>query len=199
MKTIKRTLFAVLAISATVLAALPAAAADWQLDQAHSSVGFSIRHMTVSKVKGSFNAFEGTVTGDPAVPTSLAVEVVIQVASIDTGNRDRDDHLLNPDFFDAATYPTITFRSTGVTMDGSEGKLKGELTMHGVTKPVELDLEYAGVMDDPWGYRRAGFSASGTIDRQDFGLTYNKALETGGLVLGNDVAVAIEVELVQAK
>jgi polyisoprenoid-binding protein YceI len=188
MTTIRRTFFAFLAVSATLIAALPAAAADWKLDTSHSSVGFSIKHMAVSKVKG-----------DAADPSTFAVEAVIQAASIDTGNADRDNHLRNPDFFDVEQFPTITFKSTGVKMDGSEGQLMGDLTMHGVTKPVTLDVEFAGVVNDPWGNTRAGFSASGRINRQDFGLTYNKALEAGGLVLGNDVKIEIEIELIQAK
>jgi polyisoprenoid-binding protein YceI len=199
MTTIRRTFFAFLAVSATLIAALPAAAADWKLDTSHSSVGFSIKHMAVSKVKGSFTEFDGTVTGDAADPSTFAVEAVIQAASIDTGNADRDNHLRNPDFFDVEQFPTITFKSTGVKMDGSEGQLMGDLTMHGVTKPVTLDVEFAGVVNDPWGNTRAGFSASGRINRQDFGLTYNKALEAGGLVLGNDVKIEIEIELIQAK
>ena len=190
---------AVLAISATILLALPAMAADWNLDASHSNVGFEVRHMAISKVKGSFGDYSGTVTGEPGKPETFSVEVVIQVASVDTGNEKRDDHLRSPDFFDAAAMPTMTFKSTGVKMDGDEGTLTGNLTLHGVTKPVEFELEYAGMINDPWGNVRMGFSAEATIDRRDFGLTWSKALETGGLVVDNEVEIELEIELIQAK
>jgi polyisoprenoid-binding protein YceI len=200
MKTIQRTVTAFLVISATVLMALPAAAAEWNLDVPHSYVGFKVKHMAIAKVKGSFGEFSGTVTGEPGKPETFAVEAVIQMQSVDTGNTDRDDHLRSPDFFDVETYPTMTFRSTGVRMtDEEEGVLMGELTLHGVTKPVEMELEYRGLVNDPWGNTRMGFAAETEIDRREFGLTWNKALETGGLVVGHDVEIEIEVELIQAK
>ncbi len=199
MKTIRRTTMALVTISATILLALPALAADWNLDTSHSSVTFEVRHMAIAKVKGGFGDFSGTITGEPGKPGTFSVEAVIQAASIDTGNEKRDEHLRSADFFDAATFPTITFRSTGVKMDGDEGTLTGELTMHGVTRPVEFELEYAGMVNDPWGNVRMGFSAEAEIDRRDFGLTWSKALETGGLVVGNEVEIELEIEVVQAK
>jgi len=199
MQTIRKTMISFLAISATVLLALPAAGADWNLDASHSNVGFEVKHMAISKVKGSFGELSGTVTGEPGKPETFGVEVTIQTASVDTGNQDRDDHLRSPDFFEAEKHPTMTFKSTGVKMDGDEGTLTGELTLHGVTKTVELELEYAGMVDDPWGNTRMGFSAEGEIDRTEFGLTWSKALETGGLVVGHDVEIELEIEVVLAK
>ena len=199
MNMIRKALVAFLAITATVMMALPAAAVDWKLDTSHSSVTFEVKHLAISKVKGAFGEFSGTVTGEPDKPETFAVEVVIQVASVNTGNTDRDDHLRSPDFFNADEFATMTFKSTGVKMDGDEGVLMGELTLHGVTKPVELELEYAGMVTDPWGKTRMGFSAEGEIDRRDFGLTWSKAMETGGLVVAHDVEIELEIEVVMAK
>ncbi|MFO7609491.1 MAG: YceI family protein [Candidatus Krumholzibacteriia bacterium] len=199
MQTIRRTVLALVTISATILAALPAAAADWNLDASHSHVGFKVRHMAISKVKGSFGEFSATVAGEPGKPGTFNVEAAVELASVDTGNEKRDEHLRSADFFDVAQHPTMTFRSTGVTMDGDEGRLAGELTLNGVTKPVTFDLEYAGQVTDPWGNVRMGFAAEATIDRRDFGLTWSKALEAGGLVVDNDVEIELEIEVVQAK
>jgi polyisoprenoid-binding protein YceI len=199
MKTIRRTMLAFLAITATTLFALPAAAADWNLDASHSHVGFEVKHMAISKVKGSFGEYSGTVTGEDGKPETFSVELSIQAASVDTNNEDRDNHLRNPDFFDVETYPTITFKSTKVEMDGDEGTLTGEFTLHGVTKTIELELEYLGLVNDPWGNTRMGFSAEGKIDRRDYGLTWSKALETGGLVVSHDVEIELEIEVVKAK
>jgi polyisoprenoid-binding protein YceI len=199
MNTIRKTTTAVLTISATILLALPALAADWNLDTSHSSVAFEVRHMAIAKVKGNFSDFSATVTGEPGKPETFSVEATVQMTSVDTGNEKRDDHLRSADFFEVETFPTMTFKSTGVKMDGGEGTLTGELTLHGVTKTVEFELEYAGMVDDPWGNTRMGFSAEAEIDRREFGLTWSKALETGGLVVDNDVEIELEVELVQAK
>ena len=183
-------------LSALLIGTTSAAlAADFAIDPAHSSVNFQIKHLAISKVNGSFGTFAGTFSFTEGDPASWQAAATIEVASIDTGNKDRDDHLRSPEFFDAAQFPTMTFKSTGVTMSSAtEGKLQGELTMHGVTKPVELDLEYSGSADDPWGNHRAGFSLSGKINRKDWGVTYNKVLETGGLMLGEDVKISLEIE-----
>lgn len=199
MNTIRKTALAAVILSATALLALPAAAAEWHLDGSHSSVGFEVRHMAISKVKGSFGDVAATITGEPGKPETFSVEATVQTTSVDTGNEKRDDHLRSADFFDAAQFPTMTFKSTGVTMHGDKGTLTGDLTLHGVTKPVTLELEYTGLINDPWGNTRMGFSAEGEIDRQDFGLTWSKALETGGLVVSNEVEIELELELVQAK
>ena len=199
MKPIRRTMLAFLAVTAASLFALPATAADWNVDAAHSHMGFAVKHMAISKVKGSFGEFTGAVTGEDGKPETFSVEVTIDVGSVTTGNTDRDDHLKGPDFFDVAQFTTMTFKSTGVQMDGDEGTLTGEFTLHGVTKTIELELEYLGLVNDPWGNTRMGFSAEGKIDRRDFGLTWSKALETGGLVVAHDVKIVLDIEVVKAK
>jgi polyisoprenoid-binding protein YceI len=195
-----RSVTMLLLVSGLLGAALPAAAADFQLDPAHSSIQFQVRHLGISKVRGEFGDFDASFSYDPQDPASWRAEATIQANSIDTKNEKRDNHLRSPDFLNAAEYPAITFKSTGVEMTGeNQGRLMGDLTIRGVTRPVVLDLEMSGTIVDPWGNTRAGFSASGTIDRQEFGLTWNKALETGGVLVGNDVGIAIEIEGVQQK
>ena len=175
--------------------AVPALAAQYDIDVAHSTVGFKVKHMAVSWVKGTFDDFGGTFSFDPAAPAGAKVEAEIKMASISTGNAKRDGHLLSPDFFDAEKFPTMTFASTGLEMtSATEGVLKGNLTMHGVTREVALALTYNGGVKDPWGTERVGFSATGTLNRQDYGLTYNTVLETGGLAVGNDIYLTIEIE-----
>lgn len=175
--------------------ALPALAAEYEIDRAHSAVSFKIKHLTISSVKGTFDDFSGTFTFDPANPSTASVEAVIQATSISTGDAKRDDHLRAPDFFDVAKYPTITFKSTGLTMSSAtEGTLKGDLTMHGVTRPVTLAVVFNGALKDPWGNDKIGFSATGKLDRTEFGLSYGKVLEGGGLMIGNDVEFALEIE-----
>jgi polyisoprenoid-binding protein YceI len=183
-----------------VVLALPAAAATYTIDKAHSSVGFKVKHLTVSNVRGFFKDFAGTFDYDPANPKSWRAEATIQVASIDTDEPKRDEHLRSADFFDAATFPTMTFKSTGVNVakDGAI-QLLGDLTLHGVTKPIVLDLEVNGVVKDPWGNTKAGFSASGKIKRSDFGLTWNKTLDSGGLLIGDEVSIMLEIEAAQNK
>lgn len=181
-----------------LLVALPAQAAPvtYKVDVDHSTVGFQIRHL-FSQVKGRFDKFQGTIVFDPDAPASTKVEGSIDVASINTNNQKRDNHLRNPDFFDAAKYPQITFRSTGVTdVDAAKktGKLNGILSMHGVERPIVLDVVYLGEGKDPWGNRRSGFTATTTLNRKDFGITWNEALESGGLLLGEEVQVEIQVE-----
>jgi len=172
--------------------AAPAATESFVIDPAHSSVTFRIRHL-VGKTPGSFTDFGGTVTFDPADPTTGRVEATIQATSIDTHNDKRDDHLRSPDFFDAATHPTITFKSTKVTRAGEAYKLSGDLTMHGVTKPVTLDLQVLGVGPGFAG-KVAGFEARGVLQRKDFGISWNRALDAGSLVLGDEVEIVITVE-----
>ncbi len=187
--------FVVLCLAGLLALAAPALAAQYDIDPAHSTVGFKVKHMAVSWVRGSFDDFGGTFTFDPASPAAAQVQAEIKVASISTGNAKRDAHLVNPDFFDAGKYPTMTFTSTGLKMTSdTEGVLTGNLTMHGVTREVVLDLTYNGGVKDPWGIERVGFSATGKLDRQDYGLTYNTVLDTGGLAVGNDIEFTIEVE-----
>lgn len=175
-----------------------AAAATLTIDRSHSSVGFKVKHLMVSNVRGSFRDFAGTVTYDPADPQSWKVEATIQATSIDTGEPKRDDHLRGADFFDVAKFPALAFKSTGVTA-GKDGAflLTGDLTLHGVTKPVTLTLEANGTIKDPWGNTKAGFTASGSLKRADYGLTWNKALETGGVVVGDEVTLMLEIEAVR--
>ena len=170
----------------------------WSFDIVHSSINFTVRHMVVSKVRGRFTKWDGTLTMDERDPSGGSVEVVIDAASVDTGVDQRDTHLRSADFFDVEHFPTLTFRSTRVEKAGAGAlKVAGELTMHGVTRPVVLDVEYAGSAKDPWGGVRAGFSARASLDRKDFGLLYNQLLETGGVLVGEKVEIAIEAEMVR--
>lgn len=173
---------------------LPVSAATYTIDADHSSVTFKIRHL-FSKTSGQFNQFEGTLDYEPGKPETWKAQAVIQAASIDTNVAPRDKHLRSKDFFEVETYPTLTFKSVKVTDATAEGaKLHGDLTIHGVTKPVVMDLSIHGVGKDPWGNTRAGFTATTTIDRKEFGLTWNKAVETGGVLVGDEVEITLEIE-----
>ena len=170
----------------------------WQIDTAHSAAEFAVRHMMISTVKGHFAEVSGTVVIDEANPGASTVTVSIPVASIDTRDPKRDAHLKSADFFDAEKFPTITFVSTRVIGSiAGESKLVGNLTMHGVTREVTLDVEAAGRGKDPWGGQVAGFSARTKINRKDFGLEWNVALETGGVLVGEEVKISLEVEVKQ--
>lgn len=169
----------------------------YALDLSHSHVGFSVRHLMVSKTKGRFADFSGTVTiGEDPLESSVQVE--IQVASIDTSDELRDGHLRSPDFFDAVTFPTMTYRSTGVTAaSGGAWRVDGELTVRDSTQPVALEVTFDGAAKDPWGGARIGFTARTQLDREAFGLTWNQALEAGGVVVGKQVAISIDAEAVR--
>jgi len=167
----------------------------WEIDPTHSEVGFTARHMMVSKVRGRFGTFSGTIT-TAEDPTQSSVEAVIDVASVDTSNQQRDNHLRSADFLDAEKYPEIVFRSTGVRPDGNYWVVDGELTVHGVTRPVPLLLELNGVRQDPYGNTRAGFSASTEINRRDFGVTINMPMDGGGAVVSDRINISLEVEAV---
>src|SRR3954471_16613355 len=168
-------------------ATLPAiASGTWAIDPSHSTVGFSVRHLMVSKVRGTFTEFEGAVeVGESVVDSS--VTATISMASIDTRDATRDAHLRSVDFFETDVYPTMTYRSTGVRGDGADFVVDGELTLHGITRPVSLALEFNGVGTDPWGGTRAGFSAHGEINRRDFGIDITMPLDGGGVVVGDKV------------
>lgn len=173
----------------------------WNLDLSHSNLGFSVRHMVISKVRGEFARWNGTfVMGDGADPLEGAsISVDVDVASIDTRVADRDGHLRSPDFFDTANHPTATFRSTRFEKTGaSTFRVWGDLTIRGVTKEIALDAELHGITKDPWGNTRAGFSAETTLDRFAFGLHWNAALETGSLVVDSKVKVEIALEVLRA-
>ena len=171
----------------------------WNLDAAHSGINFSIRHLVVAKVRGRFATFSGTLELDPQDLTRSRVEATIEAASIDTGVQQRDDHLRSADFFDAATYPELRFRSKHIHKVSSDRyRLTGELTIRDVTREVALDVEYGGQAKDPWGNERVAFTAKTAIDRKDFGLSWNQALETGGVLVGERVDIELEVQAVKA-
>jgi polyisoprenoid-binding protein YceI len=172
-------------------------AATFAIDPVHSSIGFKVKHMVISKVRGSFSQFEGTIDFDEVDPTLGSVSATITMESIDTSDEKRDEHLRSAEFFNTAEYPTMTFSSKEITKDGDDWQLKGNLTLHGVTKPVALKLEYNGSVDDPWGNHRVGFAAEGKIDRRDFGISWNNTLDKGGLALGNDVTIQLEIEAIR--
>ncbi len=170
----------------------------WQVDAAHSEVHFNVKHMVIAKVRGRFARWNAKLQLDTATLEASRVEVEIEAASIDTGVGDRDAHLRSPDFLDVAKHPTIAFRSKRVDVLSKDRlRVLGDLTIRGVTREVPLDVEFGGQGKDPWGNVRAGFTARAAIDRKDFGLTWNQALEAGGLLVGETVNVEIELEAVQ--
>ncbi|AII05905.1 YceI family protein [Rhodococcus opacus] len=177
----------------TATATLPnLTAGTWAIDTVHSTVGFSVRHLMVSKVRGTFNDFTGAIT--VAEDGTAAVTAEIQVASIDTKNTDRDAHIKSADFFDAEQYPTATFTSTAVRTKGDEYVVEGEFTLHGVTRPVELALEFNGVNPGMGNGPVAGFEATTVLNRKDFGITIDMPLEGGGAVVGDKITVTLEIE-----
>lgn len=174
----------------------------WQLDPAHSSVGFSVKHMMMTTVRGHFKSVQATLRGDRDHPEHAGIDVTIDVASIDTGVADRDAHLRSADFFDATRAPAITFRSTRIEgnpprQDGDRFRLVGDLTIRDTTLELVLDCEYEGRGTDPWGKTRAGFSFRADIDRSEWGLRWNQALETGGVLVANKVRIDGEVQFVR--
>jgi polyisoprenoid-binding protein YceI len=173
-------------------------AGTWTIDSVHSDVSFSVRHMMISKVRGNFRTFEGTiVTGE--TPDQSSVTASIDLASIDTGQAQRDEHIRSADFFEVEKFPTMEYRSTGLRTDGDDFVLEGELTLKGVTKSVPLALEANGFGPDAFGGFRAGFSAKTEINRTDFDVSFNSTLETGGVVLGEKVQILLEIEAVLVK
>lgn len=190
----------ILALTIALFAAT-ASAQTWEFDPAHSGVDFKVTHMVISRVSGEFEKFEGKITNfDGNDFTKAGVEVTIDAASINTENERRNGHLRSDDFLAVDSFPTITFVSTEVTQpqDGNF-QIIGNLTMRGVTKQVTLDAHLNGIIEDSWGNTRAGFSATTTINRQDYGVSWSKTLDTGGLVAGNDVDISLEVEAVKQK
>jgi polyisoprenoid-binding protein YceI len=170
----------------------------WNIDASHSHVEFSVRHLMISTVKGRFGEVSGKVVTDEGDPSRGQVEVTINAASIDTREAQRDAHLRSADFFDAENFPTLTFKSTRIAKaSGDDLTVTGDLTIRGTTREVVLDVTSEGRVTDPWGGERAGFTAKGKIKRSDFGLTWNMALETGGVVVGDEIKISIDVELVK--
>jgi polyisoprenoid-binding protein YceI len=172
---------------------------NWDLDPAHSEIEFAVRHMMVTTVRGQFHKFTVTTNFDEAHPELSTVEAHIDASSIDTGMDARDAHLRSEDFFDAAKYPELVFRSTGIKKVGDGYTIDGDLTMHGQTRPVTLDAEIGGIVPDMRGGRRAGFSASTKISRKEWGLIWNGALESGGVLVGDEVKITMDLAVVQAE
>jgi polyisoprenoid-binding protein YceI len=181
-------------MSSTQTTSIPGyVAGTWTIDPVHSEVGFTVRHMMVSKVRGKFTAFSGQfVTGTD--PLDSSVTAAVELSSIDTGNADRDNHIRSADFFEVDAHPVMTFRSTGVRPNGDGYALDGELTLKGVTRPLTLDVELGGFGPDPYGGVRSGFTAVGEIKRSDFGVDFNAVLETGGVVVGDKITLLLEIE-----
>jgi polyisoprenoid-binding protein YceI len=173
--------------------------ATWQLDALHSSIGFSVKHLMIATVKGSFAKYEVSFSGNEENLSTAALRATIDTASVSTGNEQRDGHLRSPDFFDAEKFPEITFVGKKIVGDAfGDFKLIGDLTIHGVTKEVVLDATFEGRARDPWGNSRLGYTAKGKINRTDFGLNWNQALEAGGVLVSEEVKISIEASFVKA-
>jgi polyisoprenoid-binding protein YceI len=172
-----------------------ASTSEWAIDATHAHVGFTVPHMVVSEVEGQFKSFSGKVALDEKDPTRSQVSFSAQVASIDTGNADRDEHLKGPEFFDAAKYPQIQFKSTKITKSGKGYKVVGDLTIRGVTKSVTLDATLSEAVQNPWGKQVRASKLTGRIKRSDFGVSWNKALDKGGVLVGDEVALDVKLEL----
>ena len=182
-----------------LLAGTALSADRYQIDPVHSSIAFSVRHMVINKVKGNFKEFSGTIYYDENDITQSSVEVTIKTASINTENPKRDAHLRSPDFFDAANYPEITFRSKRIVKEGDHYVAIGDLTMRGVTREIRIPFEITGKVTDPWGNTRFGVEASLTLNRHDYGISWSKTLDNGGLVVGNEVKIELNIEAVKQK
>ena len=171
---------------------------SWMIDPSHTRVQFSARHMMIATVRGEFKEFGGTVEFDENKPEATTVAVEIKTASVDSKDPKRDGHLISPDFFDAAQFPVMSFKSKRVEgLKGERAKLIGDLTIKDVTREVALDVEFHGLAKAPWGTTNAGFEAKGKLNRKDFGLVWNVALETGGVLVGEDININIDAEIVK--
>ncbi|MEW5675657.1 YceI family protein [Flavobacterium enshiense] len=170
----------------------------WAIDPTHSEIGFKVKHMMFTNVSGKFNAFEASIENESDQFETSKISFNADVNSISTGNADRDTHLISADFFDTENYPLLTFNSTEIKKI-NEGlfEIHGDLSIHGVTKNIALEAEYSGLMKDPWGNTKAGLSLNGKINRKDFGLTWNAGLETGGVLVGEEVKLASEIQLIK--
>jgi len=185
-------------MSTTATATETPARTTWTIDPVHSQVEFAVRHLMISTVRGRFAGVTGTVVADEGHPGTAQVDVTIDVHTIDTREPQRDAHLKSADFFDAEKFPVLTFKSTDVAdVKGDRFKLVGDLTMHGVTREVVLDVTAEGRGKDPWGGERAGYSALARVNRSDFGLTWNQVLETGGIAVGDEIKISVDLELVK--
>ncbi len=177
---------------------LAATTGTWVIDPAHSRLGFSVRHAMVTTVRGQFDQFEGTLVLDGEDPANSSATVAIQTGSISTGSEDRDNHLRSPDFFDVDQFPTLTFAATDVVAHNDEDfEMSGVLTLHGVSRPVTIKAEYQGLVTDPFGNERIGFAGETQINRKDFGLNWNAALEAGGVLVGEKVKIHLDVAAIK--
>ncbi len=173
--------------------------AVWTVDEAHSTIEFSVRHMMIAKVKGLFHQFSASVEADPEDLTTADISFQIELNSVDTRNNDRDNHLRSADFFDIEKFPVMGFKSTIISKTGTASyEVTGDVTLHGITKTETFKVEFEGSGKDPWGNEKAGFSVKGNLKRSDYGLTYNAVLETGGVLISDDVAVSLEIEAAKA-
>lgn len=175
----------------------PLTVGTWNVDPSHSSVGFTARHLMVSKVRGTFTSFSGAVVVAEN-PLASTVSASVDMASVNTGDANRDGHLQSPDFFDVAQFPTMTFATTSLEADGDDYLLHGDLTIKGVTRPVTFELEFEGVATDPWGNTKAGFGAEAEINRKEWGLEWNVALEAGGVLVGEKIKIQLDIQAVRA-
>ncbi|OMF37288.1 hypothetical protein BK133_06715 [Paenibacillus sp. FSL H8-0548] len=171
------------------------AKSQWTVDSTHSSIDFSVKHMMIAKVKGTFQAFEANIVADAHDLTSADIQITIDLNSVNTRNNDRDAHLRSADFFEVEKHPSLIFTSTAITKtDEGEYALIGDVNLHGVTRSETFSVTFEGAGKDPWGNEKVGFSATGSLKRSNYGLTYNAALETGGVLIGDEVKVSIEIE-----
>lgn len=182
---------------ALALAGAAASAAEYQVDPVHSTVGFAIKHLGISEVRGTFTNFTGKISYDPTKPEEFKAAGTVEVASINTGNKMRDDHLRSAEFFDAAKLPEIKFETIGVKKEDGDWVVTGKFTLHGVTKEIKLRGELSGPLQDPWGKTRIGLSAATKLNRLDYGITWNKALDKGGVMIGEEVKISLNIEAVQ--
>ena len=186
-------------LSLGVVAGVGAEMSKWNLDKDHTTLGFEVVHMVVSKTKGKFTEYSGTVEMDPEKLEFKTLEAVIQTASVTTDHQKRDDHLRSADFFDVKTFPTMTYKMKSYTKSGERYTAVGDFTLLGVTKELTLVGTFNGVAQDPWGNTRAGFTAEGTLNRKDFGMKFSKLLDNGGLMVGDEVKLNIEIEVIKEK
>lgn len=194
------TRIATLAAVLVLATALPASAATWEFDKAHSAAGFAVRHLMISTVRGEFHNLAGAIEWDGKEAASVKIDATVDVATVDTREPKRDAHLKTPDFFDAEKFPTMSFKSKKAESAGTNKmKVTGDLTIRGVTKEVTLDVEFTPIIKDPWGNEKFGATATTTIDRTQFGVLWNKTLDAGGVVVSNNVTITIDAELAKKK
>jgi polyisoprenoid-binding protein YceI len=199
-KELKMRKISIIILAVVLTLAFNTQAQDWNFDKAHSTIGFGVKHMLIANVTGNFNDYDGKVVFDGKNLEKGVVELTINVLSINTNNEKRDEHLRSSDFFDMEKYPTITFKSTKIVKgEGNNFTLTGDLTMKGVSKPVILDCVLNGVITDPWGTTRAGFSGTTTIKRHDFNIAWDNKLQDGSFVVGEDIAINLQIELTKVE